>query len=174
MPINDAERQKRIAGKPQSALYPYYGANGQVGWIDGYLFDEPLILLAEDGGHFGSRDRSIAYKIAGKAWVNNHAHVLRPKSGVDFDFCLHALAIRPDVGRMVTGNTRPKLNQELAAQISILLPPLVEQKRIAAVLNEKMKEAEQLRAGLEARMTEINALPAALLARAFRGEIQLC
>ena len=30
--------------------YPYYGANGLQGWINDFLFDENLILLAEDGG----------------------------------------------------------------------------------------------------------------------------
>ena len=86
VPLNETERNKRIIGKQQSELYPYYGANGQVGWIDDYLFDEPLILLAEDGGFFGSHSRSIAYAINGKSWVNNHAHVLRPKNNVDINF----------------------------------------------------------------------------------------
>ena len=53
-PINEPERVRRREGKPIKNLYPYYGANGQVDWIDGYLFDEPAVLLAEDGGFFGS------------------------------------------------------------------------------------------------------------------------
>ena len=167
VPVNDAERQQRIAGKSQSDLYPYFGANGQLGWIDAYLFDEPLILLAEDGGFFGSKDRAIAYKIAGKTWVNNHAHVLRPRAEIDFDFCLHALAIRPDVGHMVTGNTRPKLNQEIAAHIPIPLPPLAEQKRIAAKLNNKMAAVERARAAAETQLEVTESLPAAYLRQIF-------
>ena|SRR3989338_501018 len=139
VPVNDADRAKRIAGKKQSQLFPYYGANGQVGWIDDYLFDEPLILLAEDGGNFGSKDRPIAYAVSGRYWVNNHAHVLRPRNTVDFDYCFHALRIRPDVGDLVSGSTRAKLNQEIAAQIPIPLPPLPEQKRIAAILSNQME-----------------------------------
>lgn len=130
-PVKEPDRRLRIAGKSESELYPYYGANGQAGWIDDYLFDEPIILLAEDGGAFGSASRPIAYAVEGRCWVNNHAHVLRPREGVDFDFCLYSLAIRPDVGELVTGNTRPKLNQAIAASIPITLPPLAEQKRIA-------------------------------------------
>src|SRR6266478_6352574 len=92
IPVNDPERRRRIADKKQSELYPYYGANGQVGWINDYLFDEPLILLAEDGGNFGSLDRPIAYAVSGRYWVNNHAHVLEPRDGlIDFDYCLHAI-----------------------------------------------------------------------------------
>ena len=55
VPVNAEEREKRVAGKSASALYPYYGANGQVGWIDDYIFDQELVLLAEDGGYFGDK-----------------------------------------------------------------------------------------------------------------------
>ena len=169
VPVNNEERQKRIAGKSSSSLYPYYGANGQVGWIDDYIFDEPLILLAEDGGFFGSREHPIAYKISGKSWVNNHAHVLRPKDGHDFDFCLHTLTIRPDVGLMVTGNTRPKLNQEIAAKIPIPLPSPVEQKRIAAMLNRQMEAVGNIFQTIHQELEAINALPGSLLRKAFSG-----
>ena len=171
VPVNDSDRAKRTAGKKESELFPYYGANGQVGWIDGYLFNEPLILLAEDGGNFGSADRPIAYDVRGRYWVNNHAHVLRPRDGVDFDFCLQALRIRPDVGDLVSGSTRAKLNQEIAASIPIPLPPLEEQKRIAAMLNEQTASAEQARKAIEQELDTVNKLPAALLRRAFNGEL---
>jgi type I restriction enzyme S subunit len=35
-PINSSERNERISGKNNSELFAYYGATGQVGWIDGY------------------------------------------------------------------------------------------------------------------------------------------
>ncbi len=169
VPVNETERNRRIAGKSIAELYPYYGANGQVGWIDDYLFDEPLILLAEDGGFFGSKDKAIAYAVSGRYWVNNHAHVLRPRDGVDFNYCLHAIGIRPDVGDLVSGSTRGKLNQKVAAGIPVALPPLDEQKRIGAILNEQMASAERAQTTLEEELETINALPAALLRRAFHG-----
>ena len=171
IPVNHTERSKRIAGKKPSELFPYYGANGQVGWIDGYLFDGPLILLAEDGGNFGSTERPIAYAVSGKYWVNNHAHVLKPRPSVDFDYCLHTIRIRPEVGSLISGSTRAKLNQEVAASIPVPVPPLSEQKRIAAILNEQMAAAEKTRRALEDQFHAINALPVALLRRAFSGEL---
>lgn len=170
-PVSETERAKRNEGREKSELYPYYGANGQAGWIDDYLFDEPLILLTEDGGAFGSHDTSIAYKIEGKTWVNNHAHVLRPRDGVDFDFCLASISIRPDLGQLATGNTRPKLNQALAAGIHIPLPPLSEQRSIAGLLREQMAAVEKASAAVEEELATINALPAAILRRAFNGEL---
>jgi len=170
IPVNNIERQKRIYGKSQSELYPYYGANGIVGYIDDYIFDEPLILLAEDGGFFGSHERPIAYKIDGKSWVNNHAHVLRPIiDTTDIDFLLYSIIIRPDIIDLVAGNTRLKLNQEVASEISIPLPPLPEQKRIAAILNEQMDAVEKARAAAEAQLEAAKALPAAYLREVFPG-----
>ena len=114
-PVKEAER---VIGP-----YPYFGANGQQGWINDYLFDEPLVLLAEDGGHFSTPERGIAYKITGKSWVNNHAHVLRPREGViDVDYLVHGLRTR-DVRRYLSGSTRDKLTKAGACQIEIPLPP---------------------------------------------------
>jgi len=171
IPVNDAERQKRILGKEQSELYPYYGANGQIGWIDGYLFDEELVLLAEDGGFFGSSEKPIAYRVSGKCWVNNHAHVLRAKRGiVDVDWLYFSLAIRPDVIQFVSGTTRPKLNQKQAILIPIPLPPLHEQKRIATKLQELMQEVERARTACEKQLEAVKALPSAYLREVFESE----
>ena len=61
-------------------IYPYYGANGIVDYIDRYIFEEAIILLAEDGGDFENYfNKPIAQKVTGKCWVNNHAHVMRPR-----------------------------------------------------------------------------------------------
>ena len=65
-PIKSEDRQTRIAGKSTTELYPYFGATGQVGLIDGYLFDFPAILLGEDGAPFLDRRRSKAYSVAGR------------------------------------------------------------------------------------------------------------
>src|SRR5437016_5034218 len=82
IPVNASERESRVAGKSLTDIYPYYGATGQVGWIDGYLFDDELVLLGEDGAPFLEKERTKAYIISGKSWVNNHAHVLKAKSGL--------------------------------------------------------------------------------------------
>lgn len=135
-PVKESER---INGP-----YPYFGANGQQGWINDYLFDEALVLLAEDGGHFSNPQRGIAYKINGKTWVNNHAHVLRPREGIiDVDYLTHALRNK-DVRRHLSGSTRDKLTKAGASQIEIPLPPLEEQRRIAAIL-DRGNQLSQLR-----------------------------
>lgn len=125
----------RVAGK-----IPYFGANGQQGSVAGYIFDEPLILMAEDGGYFDEPQRGIAYQIEGKSWVNNHAHVLRPRGGTDIRFLTRVLE-NYDVRSFLTGTTRAKLTKSAATRIPISLPPLEEQRRIAAILDK----ADELR-----------------------------
>ena len=119
--------------------YPYYGANGQQGTVDGYIFDEPLVLLAEDGGNFGSREKPVAYKITGKTWVNNHAHVLRPRKMTDIDYLRRVLSFY-NVMPYVNGATRLKLTKGNASRMPIPLPSLAIQKKISAIL-EKADQA---------------------------------
>ncbi len=127
VPVKESERKEGI--------YPYYGANGQQGTIDGFIFDEPLVLLAEDGGHFFEPQRGIAYKIVGKTWVNNHAHVLKPNSEyIDINY-LCAVLTNLNVEKFLTGSTRAKLTKTGAKKIKIPLPPLSEQQRIADILD---------------------------------------
>jgi len=144
-PITESERRP--------GPFPYYGANGLQGSIDDFLFDEPLVLLAEDGGHFDDPDRGIAYSIAGKTWVNNHAHVLRPKKGLDLRF-LYRVLENYDVRPWVTGTTRGKLTQAGASEILIPYPPLPQQQRIADVLDK----VDALRAKRRTTLALLNTL----------------
>jgi len=82
VPVSTKERKLRCRDKTAAERFPHYGATGQVGWIDGYLFDEELILLGEDGAPFLDPSKDKAYIIRGKSWVNNHAHVLRAIEGL--------------------------------------------------------------------------------------------
>jgi type I restriction enzyme S subunit len=130
----DHLRRPVTATDRNTGPYPYFGANGQQGWIDSYLFDEELVLLAEDGGHFNDRSKRIAYRISGKSWVNNHAHVLRPSPGVDPSYLCRVLE-NYDVAQFVSGSTRAKLNKGRAEAMQIPLPPMGEQRRIAGILD---------------------------------------
>jgi type I restriction enzyme S subunit len=153
----DSQRRPVTESERRPGPYPYYGANGQQGTIDGYIFDEPLVLLAEDGGHFTDPQRGIAYRISGKTWVNNHAHVLRPKADTDLAYLCRVLE-NYDVTPFITGTTRGKLTQAGAAEIVIPLPPLAEQRRIAEVLDW----AEALRAKRRAALVELDSLTQSL------------
>lgn len=140
-PVNAAEREKRKGN------IPYYGATGQVGWIDDYLTDDELVLVGEDGAPFFDPFKNKAYMIRGKAWVNNHAHILKSYYGTyGNQYLLHYLNQFNYYG-YVSGSTRLKLTQKKLSEIPIPLPPLNEQKRIAEKIKRlfaKIDEAKRL------------------------------
>lgn len=141
VPLNVEERSQR------RGEFPYWGANGVVDHIDDYLFDEPLVLLGEDGAPFFDKAKNVAFPVDGKIWVNNHIHVLR--IGRNFEprfvaYCLNAA----DYGPWVEGSTRDKLTQEKMGSIPLPTPPLDEQSTIADCLDE---ETSRLRALITAK-----------------------
>ena len=147
IPISE---EKRIKGE-----YPYYGANGIQGYINDYIFDEELVLLAEDGGNFGSKTKPIAYKISGKTWVNNHAHVLKAKDEiVSTDFLLYSLMFY-DVTKLITGTTRKKLTRIGMEKINLFIPSLDIQNKITNNL-QKIEKFISLRKNQLNFLNELN------------------
>ena len=144
-------KKNRIAGP-----IPYYGATGIVDMVDGWLFDEPLVLLGEDGAKWGRGDRS-AFLIEGKTWVNNHAHVLRTKVDVLDSWLIYSLNSR-DLSGYVTGMTVPKLNQASMRTIPVPIPPLEEQERIVEVLDEAFAAIDKAKANIERNLTNVREL----------------
>ena len=134
-PIKDSDRNN-IKG-----IYPYYGASGIIDYINDYIFDEELLLLGEDGANILSRSTQLVFKATGKYWVNNHAHVLRPKENYNIDFlesCLENINYEP----YNTGTAQPKLNQEVCRKINIKVPSLKEQVKIGKTLSLLDKKME--------------------------------
>ncbi|PWK28222.1 type I restriction enzyme S subunit [Arcicella aurantiaca] len=114
---------------------PYYGASGIIDFVNDYIFDEELILLGEDGENVISRNLPLAFKISGKNWVNNHAHVLRAKHGYDTDFLVYLLENR-DYTDIVSGSAQPKINQNNLMKLVFNVPEsLQKQQKIAKILS---------------------------------------
>ena len=133
----DSKRSPVTKSDRVEGAYPYYGASGIVDYVEGYLFDEPLLLISEDGANLLARSTPIAFSVEGKVWVNNHAHVLRFKELATqkyVEFFINSI----DVSGYVTGSAQPKLNQAALSSIKIPLPNLKTQRAIVAEI-----EAEQ-------------------------------
>ncbi|MBQ2320058.1 MAG: restriction endonuclease subunit S [Lachnospiraceae bacterium] len=140
--ILDSMRVPITAADREEGEYPYYGANGIQDHVADYIFDDELVLLAEDGGNFGSKERPIAYRVSGKCWVNNHAHVLKPKEGLNVDYLCYSLMFY-NVDGMVNGATRQKLTQTAMRKMQIPSRTLEEQVLIVDELNRIVKIKEQ-------------------------------
>ena len=150
------EGAKRVKGP-----YPYYGASGIVDYVDGYLFDEELILLSEDGANITERNYPVCFLASGKYWVNNHAHVLKIKEDNDNNFICNSLE-RKDYTKYNTGMAMPKLNKETCKGIPIMCPNYDEQKKIGnyfrkfdtliALHQRKLEHLELMKKGLLQQM----------------------
>jgi len=138
IPLNSDQRG-RIQGE-----YPYWGANCIVDYINDWLYDEELVLLGEDGAPFFDKSKSVAFFVTGKIWVNNHAHVLRPKT-VKGEYLAYALNV-VDYKEYIDGSTRDKLTQLSMGTISLPIPPLPEQQAIAAYLDGETTRLDALAA----------------------------
>ncbi|WP_334084412.1 restriction endonuclease subunit S [Helicobacter typhlonius] len=168
-PINADERGQRL--KKAENRYPYYGATGQVGYIDDYLCDFEAILLGEDGAPFLEFMKNKAYIVSGKYWVNNHAHILKTKENIaNNKFICHFLNIL-DYTPYVSGTTRLKLNQSSMKQIKIPLPPLETQNQIVQILESKFAHLEKLAQFVNESLENLQRLKSSLLNQAFKGEL---
>jgi type I restriction enzyme S subunit len=163
-PINSEEREKRPGN------VPYFGATGQVGWIDNYLFDEELVLLGEDGAPFLDPAKPKAYLIKGKSWVNNHAHVLKGKCGISNRFLMNQLN-QVDYRRFVSGTTRLKLPQAPMKQIPLVVAPEPEQLRIVAEIEKQITRLEAGVVALKRVQANLKRYRAAVLKAAVEGRL---
>lgn len=166
-PINNAERASRINGKSNNELYPYYGATGQVGFIDDYLTDGEYVLLGEDGAPFLNPIAQKAYIVTGKTWVNNHAHVLKSKYNNKF-LCYYLNSI--NYKDYVSGTTRLKLTQAQMKRILIPVPSIEEQERIVAKIEELFSELDNAVETLNATKAQLEVYRRAVLKESFFGD----
>jgi restriction endonuclease S subunit len=158
-PVTESDRK--------SGNVPYYGANGQQGWIDTALFNEPLVLVAEDGGYFDTPERGVAYRIDGPAWVNNHAHVLRAIPGqVETEF-LHRALRHFNFLPFISGTTRAKLTQGQLSTVKLGIPPLNLQREFG----QRVVAVQRIANMTALSGKQFDELFCALQTRAFRGEL---
>jgi type I restriction enzyme S subunit len=128
IPLSRIERAKR------QGPYRYFGAQGVIDHIDGFLFDGEYLLVAEDGENLRSRKQPVASLVSGQFWVNNHAHILRAREGVANNrFLLHAINSAA-LGGLITGAAQPKLTKANLERLELPCPSPRTQDRIAAFL----------------------------------------
>jgi type I restriction enzyme, S subunit len=154
-PVKDADRAK------MQGSIPYYGASGIVDYVNDYLFDDELILLGEDGENILSRNSRLAFRISGKTWVNNHAHVLKPNQDVSISFLTDYLE----------SLNYERFNSKLTcSKILVALPPTeTEQQAIATILSDM----DNAIATLEAKLTKTRQLKQGMMHELLTGRIRL-
>lgn len=127
IPLSGAQRAKR------PGMYRYYGAQGVIDYIDDYIFDGIYLLIAEDGENLKLKKQNIAQVVDGRFWVNNHAHIVQGNSLCETRYLCYLLNSM-DLSGYITGSAQPKLSQANLNAVTLLLPPIEEQRRIVEFL----------------------------------------
>jgi type I restriction enzyme S subunit len=138
--------------------------------VDDYVIDDDIILIAEDGGYFDEYEtRPIAYRMIGKCWVNNHAHILKAKNGFDQSFLFYTL-VHKDIQVFLASGTRAKLNKSEMWKISSTIPnDVAEQQAIAEVLSDMDAEITEL----EQRRDKTQAIKQGMMQELLTGRTRL-
>ena len=165
IPVSSTERAQR------TGPYPYYGASGVVDTIDDYLFDEELVLLGEDGAQLLDPEYHVAFVVRGKCWVNNHAHVLRPRLADAEFLALHLATL--DRAPFLSGSTRPKLTQDDMGRIPVPRCDLTVQRQTAMRLSQEEAQIGELTDRLDRQVGLLREHRQALITAAVSGELQV-
>jgi type I restriction enzyme, S subunit len=152
-------------------IYPYYGASGIIDYVEDFIFDEPTILIAEDGANLLSRSTHLAFIASGMYWVNNHAHILKPLKGV-FEYWSNLLCIIK-YDPWITGSAQPKLTKDNLGSIRCPLPPYEEQKIIANFLSNKISEVDKQVEKVNQAIDRLKEYRTALITNAVTGAIDV-
>ncbi len=128
IPLSSKERGMR------KGVYPYYGAQGIIDYIDDFIFNGEYLLIAEDGENLKSQKQNIAQIAKGKYWVNNHAHIVESNGKCDIRYICYLLNSM-DFSGYITGSAQPKLNQANLLAIELRLPSLSTQIRFSDFLS---------------------------------------
>ena len=152
VPVKESDRKVR------QGPYPYYGASGPIDFIDDYIFDEPTLLVAEDGMNLVFRNSPVVNKATGQYWVNNHAHVLRARDGINLDFYLEYLE-HISYLPYITGTYQKKITRKDCEAIPLVVPSLQEQEEIVALF-ERLDSAD---VSFEARIRAAKGVQASML-----------
>lgn len=125
----DSKRIPITSSNRETGDVPYYGASGIVDYVKDYIFDEPLLLISEDGANLLTRSTPIAFSISGKTWVSNHAHVLKFNNIYTQRF-VEFYINQVDISQYITGAAQPKLSQANLNKICIPCPNIEVQEKI--------------------------------------------
>jgi type I restriction enzyme S subunit len=166
IPLSAEERGSR------QGEFPYYGASGIIDYVDDFLFDDDLVLVAEDGANLVNRSTPVSYSVNGKIWVNNHAHILKPTDGLSAFWAARLETL--DFFPWVSGSAQPKLTSEALMNIEVSAPSNMEVRaRLGAEIIANDRQTNDLLAVAKKLTTTLRERRQALISAAVTGKIEV-
>ena len=123
----------------ENGAYPVYGANGVIGRYNQYNHREQEILLTCRGATCGEVNKSESY-----SWINGNAMVLHPLFGINKDFIYYLAHTFKKHDGLISGTAQPQITRINLGKLFIGLPPLNEQHRIVAKIEELFVQLDNI------------------------------
>lgn len=124
--------------RTENGKYPYYGANGIIGYMNEYTHDGQYLIIGQDG-YIGNH-----YVVNGKFWASNHNWVIKLNTDIcNYDY-VKAFLDFWNYSYLVSGGVIPKLTQSAVNKIPIVLPDLKTQEKIALYIAQIRTELDEL------------------------------
>lgn len=117
IPLSNKDRNNR------KGEFPYYGATGIMDYIDSFIFNDEIILLAEDGSTSDSDGHPIVQYVWGKVWVNNHAHIIKHTNPIVRTYLYYLLKDIP-AKKIESGSIQKKISQANLCNYCVCEPPI--------------------------------------------------
>lgn len=151
--------------------FPYYGASGIIDFVDDFIFEGKFILVGEDGANILSRSTPLAFIATGKFWVNNHAHILKSRTGNDEYFCMQ-LELN-DFSNIASGSAQPKLTKDALANVQLVVPSLEEQNEIITYLDYSKEVIDGTCQKITEQIEKLKLYRQSLISEAVTGKIDV-
>ena len=132
-----------ISQLDKNGKYPVYGANGIIGRYNQYNHKEEEILLTCRGATCGEVNKSQPY-----SWVNGNAMIVHPLYDIDNHFLYYLSHTFKNHQGLISGTAQPQITRVNLGKILICLPPLDEQHRIVAKIEEIFAQLDAIEASL--------------------------
>ena len=113
--------------------YPVYGGNGFRGFTDQFNTVGPIVLVGRQGAHCGN-----VHVADGQIWVSEHALRCLPEKELDTKWLAYALRDM-NLNQYAESAAQPGLSVDNLKHLRTVLPPLDTQKRIARLLDERLR-----------------------------------
>lgn len=146
--------------------YPVFGANGQIGYYDKYMFEKPRAVMSCRGAYSGIMHKTLPYSfVTSNSLIMNCNKIDMTPSYICYMFS--AL----DTSRLVTGTAQPQVTIQAFSEYPIPLIPLAEQQRIVTRIENLFTKLDEAKEKAQSVIDGFELRKSAILHKAFTGEL---
>lgn len=146
--------------------YPVFGANGQIGYYNEYMFENAKALMSCRGAYSGTMNLSLP-----KSFVTSNSLIIDSKGAGMSEHFTYFLFSALNKKSIISGSAQPQITVQAFAKYPIPLPPLPEQQRIVERIESLFAKLDEAKENLQNVLDGFETRKAAILHKAFTGEL---